>query len=125
MNLNTTLDQFPGVGQVRLRALEKLGLHTAEDLLRHFPRDYEDRTKLCSIASAPEGESVCIPAMVAETPRLSRIRKGLDITKVKVVDDFTSMTVIFFNQSYVKDALRPARAMFFTARWRGTAAPAR
>ena len=119
MNLNTTLDQFPGVGQVRLRALEKLGLRTAEDLLRHFPRDYEDRTKLCSIASAPEGESVCIPAMVAETPRLSRVRKGLDITKVKVVDDFTSMTVIFFNQSYVKDALRPGESYVFYGKVEG------
>ena len=119
MNLNTTLDQFPGVGQVRLRALEKLGLRTAEDLLRHFPRDYEDRTRVCTIASAPEGESVCIPAMVAETPRLSRVRKGLDITKVKVVDDFTSMTVIFFNQSYVKDALRPGESYVFYGKVEG------
>ena len=119
MNLNTTLDQFPGVGQVRRRALEKLSLRTAEDLLRHFPRDYEDRTRLCSIASAPEGESVCIPAMVAETPRLSRVRKGLDITKVKVVDDFTSMTVTFFNQSYVKDALRPGESYVFYGKVEG------
>ena len=119
MNLNTTLDQFPGVGQVRRRALEKLSLRTAEDLLRHFPRDYEDRTRLCSIASAPEGESVCISAMVAETPRLSRVRKGLDITKVKVVDDFTSMTVTFFNQSYVKDALRPGESYVFYGKVEG------
>lgn len=57
--------------------------------------------------------------MVAETPRLSRVRKGLDITKVKVVDDFTSMTVIFFNQSYVKDALRPGESYVFYGKVEG------
>ena len=119
MELNTPIEEFPGVGQVRRRALEKLGLRTAEDLLRHFPRDYEDRTQLCSIAAAPEGESVCVCAMVAETPRLSRIRKGLDVTKVKVVDDITSMTVTFFNQSYVKDALRPGQSYVFYGKVEG------
>ena len=119
MNLNTPVSQFPGVGQVRQRALAKLGIHTAEDLLRHFPRDYEDRTKLTSIAQAIEGETMCISAMVAEPPRLSRIRKGLDVTKVKVVDDFTSMTVSFFNQHYVKDALRPGETYIFYGKVEG------
>lgn len=119
MNLNTLIGEFPGIGQVRQRALVKLGLRTAEDLLRYFPRDYEDRTKLCSIAQAPEGENVCISAMVAETPRLSRIRKGLDITKVKVVDEVNAMTVTFFNQSYVKDALRPGETYIFYGKVEG------
>ena len=110
---DTALGEFPGVGEVRARALERLGLRTAGDLLRYFPRDYEDRTRTCTIAGAPEGESVCVPAVVAETPRLSRIRKGLDLTKVKVVDDHAAMTVTFFNQSYVKDALRPGESYIF------------
>ena len=119
MTLNTPIGDFPGIGQVRQRALEKLGLRTAEDLLRYFPRDYEDRTKLTTIALAPEGENVCICAMVAETPRLSRIRKGLDITKVKVVDEVNAMTVTFFNQSYVKDALRPGETYIFYGKVEG------
>ena len=119
MTLNTPIGDFPGIGQVRQRALEKLGLRTAEDLLRYFPRDYEDRTKLTTIALAPEGENVCICAMVAETPRLSRIRKGLDITKVKVVDEVNAMTVTFFNQSYVKDALHPGETYIFYGKVEG------
>ena len=119
MDLQTDIGQFPGVGPARKKALEKLGLRTAEDLLRCFPRDYEDRTKLCSIAQAPEGENVCILAMVAETPRLSRIRKGLEITKVKVVDEVNAMTVTFFNQSYVKDALRPGESYIFYGKVEG------
>ncbi len=119
MTLNAPISEFPGIGQVRQRALERLGLQTAEDLIRYFPRDYEDRTQLTSIAQAPEGENVCICAMVAETPRLSRIRKGLDITKVKVVDEVNAMTVTFFNQNYVKDALRPGETYIFYGKVEG------
>ena len=119
MNLHTPIEEFPGVGPTRQRALARLDLRTAEDLLRCFPRDYEDRTKVCSIAAAPEGESVCIRAMVAETPRLSRIRKGLDVTKVKVVDEVCAMTVTFFNQTYVKDSLRPGETYIFYGRVEG------
>ncbi len=119
MELNTPITEFPGVGPARQKALERLGLRTAEDLLRYFPRDYEDRTKLSSIAQAPEGENVCILAMVAEPPRLSRIRRGLDITKVKVVDEATAMTVTFFNQNYVKDALRPGQSYIFYGKVEG------
>ena len=119
MTWNTPLDEFPGIGPARQKALERLGLSTAGDLLRHFPRDYEDRTQLTSIAAAMEGEPVCIRAMVAETPRLSRIRKGLDITKVKVVDEIAAMTVTFFNQTYVKDALRPGESYIFYGKVEG------
>ena len=109
MNLKSPLEEFPGVGQVRCNSLARLGLSTAEDLLRHFPRDYEDRTKLSTIAAAEEGENVCILAMVAETPRLQRIRKGLDVTKVKVVDDASSMTVTFTaSQSERRSSRRPS-----------------
>ena len=119
MKLNTTVGEFPGIGPTRQKALERLGLSSAGDLLRHFPRDYEDRTQLTSIAGAVEGEPVCIRAMVAETPRLSRIRKGLDITKVKVVDEIAAMTVTFFNQNYVKDALRPGESYIFYGKVEG------
>ena len=119
MQLNTPLGQFPGIGPARLKALARLDLSTAADLLRHFPRDYEDRSQLTTIAAAVEGEPVCIRAMVAETPRLSRIRKGLDITKVRVVDEVNAMTVTFFNQNYVKDALRPGESYIFYGKVEG------
>jgi len=119
MKLNTSVGEFPGIGPARQKALARLELSTTADLLRYFPRDYEDRTQLTSIANAMEGEPVCIRAMVAETPRLSRIRKGLDITKVKVVDEIAAMTVTFFNQTYVKDALRPGESYIFYGKVEG------
>lgn len=120
MDLTTPLTTLPGVGPARGKALARLGLHTAEDLLAYFPRDYEDRTRRSDIRSAPADLPVCVSALVAEVPRLSRIRKGLEITKVKVVDGAGAMEVSFFNQSYVKNALVPGREYVFYGRVEGS-----
>ena len=88
---DTPLTHFPGVGEVRAKKLSHLGLNTAGDLLTYYPRDYEDRRLRTTIRSAPEGQSVCVPAMVADTPRTSYVRKGLELTKVRTVDGSGSM----------------------------------
>ena len=107
LRLADRLDTLPGIGPARARGLEKLGLVTVEDLLRCYPRSYEDRRKFSTVAAAPVDIPVCLELLVAEPPRLSRIRKGLELVKARLVDDTGSLTATFFNQSYMKDALRP------------------
>ena len=107
LRLAARLDTLPGIGPARARGLEKLGLVTVEDLLRCYPRSYEDRRKFSTVAAAPVDIPVCLELLVAEPPRLSRIRKGLELVKARLVDDTGSLTATFFNQTYMKDALRP------------------
>ena len=107
LRLADRLDTLPGIGPARAKGLEKLGLVTVEDLLRCYPRSYEDRRRFSTVAAAPVDIPVCLELLVAEPPRLSRIRKGLELVKARLVDDTGSLTATFFNQSYMKDALRP------------------
>ena len=107
LRLADRLDTLPGIGPARARGLEKLGLVTVEDLLRCYPRSYEDRRRFSTVAAAPVDIPVCLELLVAEPPRLSRIRKGLELVKARLVDDTGSLTATFFNQTYMKDALRP------------------
>ena len=113
ITLDTPVTQFPGVGEVRAKKLEKLGLSTARDLLLYYPRDYEDRRQLCAIREAPLGVRVCVRAMAAEHPRLARIRKGLELVQVKVVDHTGALHLTFFNQGYVERALRAGEEYIF------------
>ena len=105
MEVSTPLAEFPGVGEARAKALEKLGLRTAGDLVGYFPRSYEDRRQVYTIGEAPVGELCCVRVMAAEEPRRMHIRKGLDVTRLKVVDGASAMLVTFFNQGYVRQAL--------------------
>ena len=113
MDRSASLDSFPGIGPAKLKALGRLGLATVGDLLTYWPRAYEDRTQVYSIAGAPEGEAVCVSALVAETPVTSYIRKGLSTTKCRIVDGSGSAQVTFFNQEYVRRTLTPGEDYIF------------
>ena len=105
LTLATELSTFPGVGPTRAKALARLGLTDVESLLAYFPRSYEDRSQVCALAKAPEGEKVCVSVLVAESPRTSYIRSGLSLTKCRIVDGTAAADVTFFNQDYVRQAL--------------------
>ena len=113
------LTDLPGVGPARARALDKLGLSTVADLLAYFPREYEDRTVREGIAWLPADTPVCFAAVVAEPFRTSYIRKGMELTKGRIVDGTGQAAVTFFNQNYVRKALQPGQTYFFTGPLRG------
>ena len=113
IHTDTPITQFPGVGEARARKLQKLGLSTAGDLLAWYPRDYEDRRQMYSIQSAPLGPRVCVTAMAAEHPRLTRVRKGLELVQLKAVDNTGALHLTFFNQTYVERALRAGEEYIF------------
>lgn len=125
MTLNTPLESFSGIGTVRARALKKLGLETVGDLLGYYPRGYEDRSKIYTIRNAPTEEPCCIAAMVAAAPTTARIRKGLSMTKCKLVDGSGSAQVTFFNQEYVRQALVAGESYIFYGTVEGTGASRR
>ena len=104
--LNGDIKYLKGVGEARARLFAKLGLHCPGDLLRFFPRDYEDRSVSKLIAEVIDGETVTIRAMVSASPRLSRIAGGRDMVRVRVVDDSGAAELVFFNQAYIKDTLK-------------------
>lgn len=105
MELFSPVTELKGVGKARAAQLQRLHLQTLYDLIAFFPRTYEDRTKLLPICALTPGESACFEAMVISQPRLSRIRKGMELVKLRVSDNTASLELVFFNQSYVKDQL--------------------
>jgi len=119
LHLTDSTEHLPGIGPARAKKLARLGIATVGDLLAWFPRDYEDRRTVTTVRQAPPDRPVCISAMVAEPPRLSRVRKGLELVKVKAVDDTGTLFLTFFNQSYVKDALRVGATYVFYGRTEG------
>ena len=97
-----SLKALPGVGPQRLAQLNKLGLFSIEDLLRWFPRDYEDRRTIRPIALLEEGAAVCVRAMVADEPRKSRLPGGRTMARCRVFDSTGMLQLTFFNQPYLK-----------------------
>ena len=72
LSFSDPVQYLKGVGPARGKAFQALGVFTVEDLLRHYPRTYEDRTKVLPIAGLEVGQPACFRAMVMTTPRTSR-----------------------------------------------------
>ena len=97
------------IGPKKAELFAKLGVQTIEDLLRLYPRDYEDRTRLIPIASLEQGVPACFIASVITNPMTHRIpkaeRRNLEITKVTVADHTGRLNLTFFNASYQVERL--------------------
>ena len=102
-----------GVGPTKAKQFAQLNIFTLRDLICHFPRGYEDRTRLTTIDKLQIDEPACFKAMVMNTPRTNHIRKGLDITKVQVADYTGRLNLTFFNQKFTTDQLQYGKEYIF------------
>ena len=102
-----------GVGPARAKQFAALNIFTLGDLICHFPRAYEDRTRLVTIDALEVDKPACFRAMVMNTPRTNHIRKGLDLTKVQVADHTGRLTLTFFNSRFACENLAYGREYIF------------
>ena len=111
--LSDPITILKGIGPTKAKQFANLNIFTLRDLICHFPRGYEDRTKLTTIEKLEVDTPACFKAMVMNTPRTSHIRKGLDITRVQIADHTARLNVTFFNNRYVTDQLQYGREYIF------------
>ncbi len=111
--LSDPVTMLKGVGPTKAKQFAQLNIFTLGDLICHFPRGYEDRTRLTTIDKLEVDVPACFKAMVMNTPRTAHIRKGLDITRVQVADHTARLTLTFFNQKYAMEQLQYGREYIF------------
>ena len=103
--LSDPITILKGVGPTKAKQFAVLNIFTLRDLICHFPRGYEDRTRLVTIDKLEVDKPACFKAMVMNTPRTNHIRKGLDLTKVQIADHTARLNVTFFNNKFAAEQL--------------------
>jgi ATP-dependent DNA helicase RecG len=94
----------PKTAKVLARALD---VHTVGELLRHYPRRYEQRGELTDLASLRDGEHVTVLAQIsAVTSRRMKNRRG-KLTEVTVTDGHGTLTLAFFGQPWREKEMKP------------------
>ena len=111
--LSDPITILKGVGAAKAKQFANLNIFTLRDLICHFPRGYEDRTKLVTIDKLEADTPACFRAMVMNSPRTSHIRKGLDLTKVQVADHTARLSLTFFNNKYAAESLQYGKEYIF------------
>ena len=118
-DLTTDIRYVKGIGEQRAKALNKLGIKNLRDLIAWFPRKYDDRRQTRRIADLVPDENACVAAMIASPPTVSHIRKGMDLVKVRAVDESGVLDITFFNQTWLKNQLQQGETYIFYGKAEG------
>ena len=89
-----------GVGPEMAEKLARLDIVTAGDLIRHFPRRYEDYSQIVAIRDMRPGTVTFRGKVERVSARYARARK-LHITEAIISDDTGTVKAIWFNQSFL------------------------
>ena len=113
VNLDSRIQYLKGVGEARAKVFAKQNIYSVSDLLRNYPRTYEDWNFVTPMRDAQINESVCLKAVVAEPPSVVTIKGGKILVKTSIADGTDYMPIVFFNNKYVKDQLKENEEYLF------------
>ena len=99
--INDSISTIKAIGPAREKLFNKLGVYTVEDMLKYYPRAYEDRSKVIDICDVRDGEHVLIKACAVTVVKNNRIRRGLSLQKLKVTDHTGVVEITWFNQDWI------------------------
>lgn len=123
LTLSSSVSELKGVGEVRRKALLKLGIETVFDLLHHFPRAYQNRGEVNTVANAApvgldDSAAVSLVMTVASQPVARMIRRGMNILKFRAFDESGTVQITYFNQNYLKDVFAVGSSFRFWGKLR-------
>ncbi len=102
---DSPVQYLKSVGPARAAALRRLGIETADDLVRHLPRTHLDRSQVQPIGKLRPGAEATVLGEVL-TAGERRTRRGGSLQTVTVDDGSGVLFCVWFNQRYVLKQLR-------------------
>ncbi|MFW6134313.1 MAG: ATP-dependent DNA helicase RecG [Elusimicrobiota bacterium] len=117
--LNENVRFIKGVGEARAVKLKKLGIVSVKDLLTHYPQRYEDRRNIKEIVMVNDQEISVIRGRVASTGFI-KLKGKKSLLKIKIKDNSGALTLLAFNQMYLKKILTVGTEVFIHGKFKRT-----
>lgn len=113
MKFSDDIKYIKGVGEARAMGFRSLGVSTVGELLRFYPRIYEDWSNITPISQCVMGENVCIKATVMFPVKNDRVRGGMLVAKAAVSDGEDVISLTFFNNKFIDKMLKSGEEYLF------------
>jgi ATP-dependent DNA helicase RecG len=95
-----------GIGDKNYKYFEKLGIKNIYDLLRYYPRRYQDFSKLKTISNIKYGEELTVIGIIKGKVYTRKSKRGnLRISEVSLTDSTGTLRLTWFNQPYIASQL--------------------
>lgn len=114
------LVEVAGMAPIRLKALAAESIGSTGDLLRHYPRRHEDRTRFPSFPITPPESPVCLRGMVAETKMIRFGRRSQFLLTLAQETGGATIRCRWFNLRYLPKILQAGQDLVVHGRLRAT-----
>lgn len=110
LSLSSPARFLQGIGERRAEALERLGIHTARDLLWHLPHRYVDASTVTPLARARVGADIaCVGEVVSKG--VLPTRKGLRIFHAVLRDDSGLLECVWPGQPFLDRSIAKGQVL--------------
>lgn len=93
------LSDIKGIGPKRIALFSELNVHTPEDLLRFYPREYLDYSQVSDLSSLSDGDKASVYVTALADPTVYYF-KGKYMVSLRVADKSGKATLRWMNQPY-------------------------
>ena len=109
MNIN----ELKGIGEKTEKVFNKAGIHTTDDLLKYYPRNYDIYEMPLWIRDLKCNQICAVKAIVYKQIEIRRVR-NLQIVTAYLQDDTKNIIrATWFNATYLKNTLKPGASFVF------------
>lgn len=99
------IKNLKGVGPKTSLFLNRLGVYTIGDIIRLFPRTYEDWTTVSTLQEACGQKDRCVRLKILSYPQIIRLRSGKTLYKLEATDGINLAQIVFYNSKYAAESL--------------------
>ena len=98
------LEKIKGIGQAKIKILNKLNIENVEDLLMHYPFRY-DVIKKTDITNLQDEDKVIIDGIIETNPNVFYFSRKKDKTSFKLNTGDKLLNIVIFNRGFLKSKL--------------------
>ncbi|PCI28576.1 ATP-dependent DNA helicase RecG [Candidatus Wolfebacteria bacterium] len=101
MTLETPISEITRILPAQAKALARLKITTARDLLYHFPARYGDTASVKHVNAVSDGETVTLFGKVSNLKSRKSFRTKVPMAEGTFTDDTGTIRVVWFSQPYI------------------------
>ena len=107
------VNRIKGVGEKTAALFGKINVYTVDDLIRHYPRDYETYDAPVSIRETSPGNVHAVYGQITAIPNVKKVRNLSILNAILKDDNGDSIQLTFFNMPFLKKVLKPGGFYLF------------
>lgn len=107
------INRIKGVGEKTAALFGKINVYTVDDLIRHYPRDYETYDAPVSIRETSPGSVQAVYGQITAIPNVKKVRNLSILNAILKDDKGDSIQLTFFNMPFLKKVLKPGGFYLF------------